>query len=81
MRFTEHAILRRVAAAAKAHFYAVDRGPAGRGRPVKSAAELGRWLTVLEAWDAEHTRSSADDTKPGELFETENHDDGRSAEP
>lgn len=51
MRFTEHAILRRIAKAAAAHAAATlkERGPQSA-----TGAELRRWLAVLECWDAEH---------------------------
>ena len=59
MRFTERAILRRVALAAIAHEEAT-RG--SRGKPSPTGAELRRWLTVLDVWDATHA------AEPGPLF-------------
>ncbi|MBF6560519.1 MAG: hypothetical protein IVW56_09530 [Candidatus Binataceae bacterium] len=50
MRFTEHAILRRLAQQAAAFYEAMT--PQKQASP--EGRELMRWLTVLGAWDAEH---------------------------
>jgi hypothetical protein len=49
MKFTEHAILQRLAKAAAAFYAAMT--PQKQASP--EGRELSRWLTVLEAWDAE----------------------------
>ncbi|HUC70423.1 MAG TPA: hypothetical protein VMS01_04445 [Stellaceae bacterium] len=68
MRFTEHAILRRIARAAAAHAEATVKT---HGRQSATGAELRRWLTVLDAWDATHA------VEAGPLFEEKGEDDGR----
>lgn len=61
MKFTEHAILRRIAEAARAHAEATVKT---HGRQSATGTEPRRWLVALEAWDISHH-----EVGPADLFE------------